>query len=573
VDALGGYAGVGADRAATQCRILGEKKGPAARATRNLVDRTAYNELAKEFVGQCPGLTLLEGEAKNILATAGQIQGLELVDGRTLKTGSLVLTGGTFWNGRIYHGLASQPGGRVGEGPATHLKASLESLGHRVGRLSTSTAPRLLAKTVDTRGLEEQAGDPKARPFSALSGPPKNLVSCFLTWTNPKAHQIVRDNIKSSIIYADNPVSSGPRYCPSLEDKIHHFPHRERHMVFLEPDGPELIYPGGLPTGLAPATQQAFINCLAGLEKTVIARPGYAIEYDYSDPTLLAPTLESLLVKGLFLAGQINGTSGYEEAGSQGLWAGVGAALRSSGSEPFYLRRDQALLGVMLDDLTVLGVEEPYRVFTSRAEWRLLLREDNADSRLGEIAENLGLLDPVRRSVLTKKRAGIRAGHLILGQTWFPPERIQDIARQYPIEDKDRLTEGPMLAADFLKRPSVKLEYFFSSVPELATIDPAAYLTLETEIKFAGYLARQEKAIKKLATQENQGLPRELDFRGVPGLSREAVEILSRTRPLTLGQASRLRGVTPASLSALAIFVHKLTAKAGQSSALTSPLT
>jgi tRNA uridine 5-carboxymethylaminomethyl modification enzyme len=560
VDALGGYAGLGADAAAVQCRILGETKGPAARATRNLVDRTAYNKLARECAGQIPGLTLLEGEAQNVLASDQKVTGLRLVDGREIKAKALVLTGGTFWNGRVYHGLDSKPGGRVGEEPATFLKASLESLGHRVGRLSTSTAPRLLAKTVNFKGLVEQPGDALARPFSVLSGPPRNLTSCYLTWTNPKTHQIVRDNIKTSIIYADNPVSSGPRYCPSLEDKIHNFPQRERHMVFLEPDGPDLIYPGGLPTGLSPETQQALINTIEGLENTLIARPGYAIEYDFSDPTQLAPSLESLIIRGLFMAGQINGTSGYEEAASQGLWAGVGAALRASGSEPFFLRRDEALLGVMLDDLTVLGVEEPYRMFTSRAEWRLLLREDNADLRLAKVAEKLGILDPTRQKLLAAKKEGLARGRQILEEKRLSPSDLSDLAAKFPLLDKDRQTEGPILATNFLRRSSVKIEYLLTAIPELAEIASSAYLTLETEIKFAGYLSRQEREVKKIASQENWRLPNDLDFQVIPGISREAREILTRTRPLTLGQASRLRGVTPASLSSLAIFIRKLSA-------------
>jgi tRNA uridine 5-carboxymethylaminomethyl modification enzyme len=514
--------------------------------------------LARQFAAKAQGLTLLAGEALEVLTQNGRVAGLKLVDGREFKAGAVVLTGGTFWNGRIYHGLDSEPGGRVGEGPATRLKSSLLSLGHRVGRLSTSTAPRLLVKTVDFSGLEEQPGDPKARPFSALSGPPKNLVSCYLTWTNPKTHQIARDNIKTSIIYADdNPVSAGPRYCPSFEDKIHHFPQRSRHMVFLEPDGPDLIYPGGLPTGLAPSAQQAIINSIEGMEKTVIARPGYAIEYDFCDPTQLAPTLESLLVPGLFMAGQINGTSGYEEAGSQGLWAGVGAALRASGSEPFYLKRNEALLGVMLDDLTVLGVVEPYRMFTSRAEWRLLLREDNADLRLGPIALRLNLLDPERKALLTAKRRGLAEGLRLLNSVRLSLSQLKDLVSRHPIEDKDKSELGNQLAADFLKRPSVKLDYLREALPELDQIPVAAFLTIETEIKFAGYLTRQEREVKRLANQENLDLPKNLDFRAVPGLSREAVEILDRARPLTLGQASRLRGVTPASLSALAIFLRK----------------
>ncbi|MDR1084673.1 MAG: tRNA uridine-5-carboxymethylaminomethyl(34) synthesis enzyme MnmG [Deltaproteobacteria bacterium] len=557
VDALGGYAGLGADRAAVQCRILGEKKGPAARATRNLVDRTTYNKLARQYAAHVPGLFLLAGEAKNVLTERDRVIGLELSDGQIFKTGALVLTGGTFWNGRIYHGLNSRPGGRIGEEPATYLKKSLLSLGHRVGRLSTSTAPRLLAETVNTRDLEEQPGDPQARPFSVLSPEVQNKVCCHLTWTNPQTHRIVADNLKSSIIYADNPVSSGPRYCPSLEDKIHNFPHRARHMVFLEPDGPDLIYPGGLPTGLAPEVQQALINSIVGLEKTVIARPGYAIEYDFSDPTQLAPSLESLLIRGLFMAGQINGTSGYEEAASQGIWAGTGAALRASGSDPMFLGRNQALLGVMLDDLTVLGVAEPYRMFTSRAEWRLMLREDNADLRLSPLAEKLGLLDTERIRLLKEKQAAISLGEQILSTTRLSQTQVLSLTACCQIDSKDRLVEGSLLAADFLKRPSVKLEYLTRSIEDLSRLPQSAWLTLETEIKFEGYLARQAQEIKRLSGQENMKLAADLNFSLIPGLSREAVEILEQTRPLTLGQASRLRGVTPASLSALAIYMHK----------------
>jgi tRNA uridine 5-carboxymethylaminomethyl modification enzyme len=557
VDALGGYASLGADRSAVQCRILGEKKGPAARATRNLVDRKTYNELARRETAQVPGLFLEAGEAAEILASRGRLTGLRLADGRTFTAGALVLTGGTFWNGRIYHGLQSQPGGRIGEEPAGLLRGSLEALGHRTGRLSTSTAPRLRADTVDFRGLEEQPGDRAARPFSVLSGPVRNLVSCFLTWTNEKTHEIVSRNIKTSIIYADNPVSSGPRYCPSLEDKIHNFPHRRRHMVFLEPDGPDLIYPGGLPTGLDPQVQQELINTIPGLEKTAIARPGYAIEYDFCDPTLLAPTLESLLVRGLFMAGQINGTSGYEEAASQGIWAGIGAALRASGSEPVILGRSQALLGVMLDDLTVLGVAEPYRMFTSRAEWRLMLREDNADLRLSPLAEKLGFLDPQRARLLREKQAAVSAGRELLNQKRIPAAEIRRLAEKYPLDSRDLLAEGSLGAAEFLKRPSVRLEYLLEAVPGLLELPRNSFLTLETEIKYAGYLARQEQEIKKIAGQENMPLPADLDFGLIPGLSREALETLNRTRPQTLGQASRLRGVTAASLSALVIYLRK----------------
>ncbi|MDR2353856.1 MAG: tRNA uridine-5-carboxymethylaminomethyl(34) synthesis enzyme MnmG [Deltaproteobacteria bacterium] len=557
VDALGGYASLGADQAAIQCRILGESKGPAARATRNLVDRGRYSFLAQEFLKRLENLTSVAGEAQEILAFNGRVKGLKLVDGREYLAGAVVLTGGTFWNGRIYHGLESEPGGRVGEGPATYLKESLCALGHKVGRLSTSTAPRLIAQTIDTRSLVEQPGDQNAQPFSVLTGGPKNLVSCYLTWTNPRTHKIVTDNIKTSIIYADNPVSSGPRYCPSLEDKIHNFPQRERHQIFLEPDGPELVYPSGLPTGLAPWVQELVINSIEGLERASIARAGYAIEYDFSDPTYLTPALESRLITGLFFAGQINGTSGYEEAASQGIWAGVSAALRASGGEPFYLGRDESLIGVMLDDLTVQGVSEPYRMLSSRAEWRLRLREDNADLRLSHKAWKLGLLDQKRKELLDAKLAAIEKGKTILKESRVTPKMALTLARDLSLPEKDFQCHGTLSAAEYLKRPQVKLSYLAQLFPELALISPLALSTLETEIKFAGYLSHQEEEILRLKKQESVAIPLDINLEEIPGLTREAIDALKRSKPATLGQAGRLRGITPAALSALAVFIRK----------------
>jgi tRNA uridine 5-carboxymethylaminomethyl modification enzyme len=558
IDALGGYASLGADRAAIQCRILGESRGPAARATRNLVDRITYSALAKEFVANEKNVTVLSGQAAVVLAECGAVQGLKLGDGREFRCGAVVLTGGTFWNGRIYHGLKSTPGGRVGEPPATLLKSSLENLGHRLARLSTSTAPRLLKSTVDVTGLDEQPGDPNARPFSVLSGPPRNLVSCHLTYTNAQTHQIVSENIKSSIIYADDPVSSGPRYCPSLEDKVKRFPHRRRHYVFLEVDGPDLVYPSGLPTGLAPDVQQRLINTIPGLEKTIVARPGYAIEYDISDPTDLEPTLESQKIKGLFMAGQINGTSGYEEAASQGLWAGVGAALRASGSEPFRLGRDQALLGVMLDDLTVAGVDEPYRMFTSRSEWRLSLREDNADLRLSDMALSIGLLDEKRASLFKNKKQAIERFESLLKNVKVSPVQAKDIGDKFGISDIDSTLSVPVSAHDFLKRPGVRLDHLYGVVDQLSEIKTDAALSLEIEIKYSGYLLKQQAEMRRLAQRENLELPADFKFQNVPGLSTEAIEGLNAKKPRTLGQAGRIRGVTPASVSALLIYLTKI---------------
>jgi tRNA uridine 5-carboxymethylaminomethyl modification enzyme len=557
VDALGGYASLGADRAAVQCRVLGETKGPAARATRDLVDRDRYSSLAQEFVREAANLTVMAGEAKGIAVAGGRAAGLVLGDGRTIPCGAVVLTGGTFWNGRVYHGLESSPGGRFGESPATLIRGGLSDAGHRLSRLSTSTAPRLRRDTVDLRGLQEQPGDDFARPFSVLSAAPRNLESCFLTYTNPKTHRLVAENIKTSIIYADNPVGAGPRYCPSLEDKVRRYPDRERHYVFLEPDGPDLVYPSGLPTGLAPWVQQKLINTIQGLEKTIVARPGYAIEYDVCDPTDLRPTLESRLVTGLFMAGQINGTSGYEEAASQGVWAGLGAARRSAGLEPLRLGRHQALLGVMLDDLTVLGVSEPYRMFTSRAEWRLSLREDNADLRLSPLADSLGLLDAPRRALLAEKTKAIETCAARLEKTRITPAQAGGLREKFDLSDKETSMASPMALAEFLRRPGVRLEHLRALCDGLDSMPAAAALTLETEIKYHGYLARQEKEMRSLAQKENARLPDNLDYSRVRGLTAEAVECLSRSRPETIGQAARLRGITPASVTAILIHLRR----------------
>ncbi|MDR2350241.1 MAG: tRNA uridine-5-carboxymethylaminomethyl(34) synthesis enzyme MnmG [Deltaproteobacteria bacterium] len=557
VDALGGHASLGADESAIQCRILGESKGPAARATRNLVDRTTYRNLAREFAEKHENLELLAGEAMEILVRDGKVLGLKLVDGRTFRCGALVLTGGTFWNGVIYFGLNPRPGGRVGESPATNLRETLANVGHPHLRLSTSTAPRLKADTIDNSVLEEQPGDPGARPFSTLRDKPINLVSCRLTWTNGEVHRIVRENVKSSIIYADNPVSTGPRYCPSLEDKIMRFPDKERHQIFLEKDGPELVYPGGLPTGLDPEVQRELINRIKGLEKTVIVIPGYAIEYDYADPRGLSPALESLKVRGLFFAGQINGTSGYEEAAAQGIWAGVGAALRASGSEPIFLGRNEALMGVMFDDLTSLGVSEPYRMFTGRAEYRLSLREDNADLRLSPLAMRLGLLDKERTEIFEAKKADMEKARRILSLTKITPAAARALGEAGGIPEKNWFLREAMAADEFLKRPKITANLLAGTVPELGEIRPTALLTLETEIKFRGYLDRQEEEIRKLKKQESERLDVIPDFRVIPGLTGEAAEALTLARPSTLGQAGRIRGVTSASVSALAVYLKK----------------
>ena len=552
VDALGGACGLLADRAAIQCRTLGESKGPAARSTRMLVDREAYSLAARQTAQEQANLDLLEGEGAEIMVTDSRVIGLKLLDERELRAGALVLAGGTFWRGSIHRGRVATPAGRVGEAPANQLSRSLAALGHRLGRLSTCTAPRLKAEGLRLEDLEEQPGQPGVRPFSVLNHQPRNLVSCRLTWTNPETHRLVAEGLKDSIFHSGFKPGAPPRYCPSIEDKIFHYPQRTRHQVFLEPDGPGLIFPSGIPTGLAPEVQAALVRTMPGLETAELAWPGYAIEYDYADPLQLQPTFESLLIKNLFLAGQVNGTSGYEEAAAQGLLAGANAALAAGGGRPLTLARSEALTGVLADDLTGRGVSEPYRMFTSRAEWRLMLREDNADLRLSPLAEKLGLLDRERASRLRQKIADMETGRRLLRESRLSPAQSRELG--LPELEVDEA----IAPAELLKRPAARLSHFRPWWPQLADLDPRAADSLEIEIKFAGYLRRQEEEVARLKRQEESPLPRDLDYEGLSGLSGEVREVLSRHRPATLGQAGRLPGLTPAALTVLAIHLKRI---------------
>lgn len=555
VDALGGFCGQNADLTARQCRILGESKGPAARSTRILVDRLDYSRGAQAWVTSYDRLTVLAGEAAEILVNKKELIGLRLADGRTWIAGALVLTGGTFWRARIHQGLVSTPAGRRGEAPANFISQSLGNLGHRLGRLSTCTAPRIKADTVNVTGLEEQPGQSEVRPFSTLYDEPRNSLCCWLTWTTPETHRIVAAGLGDSIFYsaAASALGTSPRYCPSIEDKVAQYPDRERHLVFLEPDGEGVIFPSGLPTGLAPEVQEAMLRSMPGLARAELAWPGYAIEYDFADPRDLAPTFESLEIKSLFLAGQINGTSGYEEAAAQGLLAGVNAALAAGGGqERLVLPRSQALIGVMADDLTVRGVTEPYRMFTSRAEWRLLIREDNADLRLSLLAEKLGLLDRERSARLRIKIEDMEAGRRMLQTTRFTPE--DSIRLGHP----ELLTRETTTGVELLKRPPARLSHFFVALPRLAELSPRAQTSLEIELKFSGYFRRQEEEVARLKKEENLSIPPAFDFGSLSGLTGEVREVLVRHRPTTLGQASRLSGVTPAALTVLAIHLKTL---------------
>ena len=546
VDALGGFCGEMADRAARQCRTLGESKGPAARSTRMLVNRETYRLGAGEKAFSQAGLTVVEGEAIEVEASLGRFKSLGLADGRRIEAGAAVLSGGTFWRATIHTGRKSTPAGRKGEAPALFISPSLAALGHRLGRLSTCTAPRLKAATVDLSGLEIQPGQ-DVHPFSSLHERPNNSEVCWLTWTTPETHRIVAEGLKDSIFHSGFSPGAPPRYCPSIEDKIFHYPHRDRHQVFLEPDGQGLIFPSGIPTGLAAEVQEAMIRSMPGLAGAELAWAGYAIEYDYSDPRQLDRSLQSLLVKNLFLAGQVNGTSGYEEAAAQGLLAGLNAALAVSGSPALTFGRAQALIGVMVDDLTVRGANEPYRMFPSRAEWRLLLREDNADLRLSPLAEKMGLLDRERSARFRKKVEDMDKGRELLKSCRINPQESLRMGKA-SLEVKETVS-----AAELLKRPAARLSDFLPFIPALDELMPRAADSLETEIKFEGYIRRQEEEVARLAREEELPIPPGLDFVAMSGLSTEVREVLSRHRPATLGQAGRLPGMTPAAMTVLAI--------------------
>lgn len=552
IDALGGAMGLAADRAAVQCRVLGASRGAMARATRNQVTRGLYQRAMTEIVAAQERLTLFEGEAVKALTSGGRISGLRLAGGREFSTYRLVLAGGTFWRGRLFHGQAVSPGGRAGEPPAEHLSGCLAGLGHSLGRLTTNTPPRLQAGTVNLAGLSLQPGDPEAEPFSMLSERPRNIHNCYLTYTNERTHEVVRKYLKTSALYSGAAPGAGPRYCPSIEDKVTRFPDKTRHQIFIEPDEPGWLFPNGLTTGLSPEAQALMIATVPGLERAVIARPGYAIEYDFVNPVDLDLTLESKLCPGLYLAGQVNGTSGYEEAGAQGILAGLNAGLAALGRPPLILTRDQALIGVMVDDLTGVGVVEPYRMFTSRAEWRLLLREDNADSRLSPLALELGALDEARQRRWLAKKAQLETGRAVLQQRFS----ARELAPALEQAGHGPLRESLSLA-ELLRRPEISLADLRPLAPALAGLEARVSRALEVEIKFAGYLNRQKEQVARLSQMENVCIPVDFDYASLSGLSNEAVEKLRASRPSTLGQASRIPGLTPAAISILAIFVGR----------------
>ena len=558
VDACDGVMAHAADHAGIQFRVLNARKGPAVRATRAQADRVLYRNYVRNTLENQPNLTLFQQPVDDLLIEQDQVVGIQTAMGLQIRSKTVVLTTGTFLAGVIHMGLANTQAGRAGDMPANALAKSIREKGFRVDRLKTGTPARIDARTVDFSVMVEQPGDTPTPIMSFMgkaSDHPKQ-VSCFITQTNEKTHDIIRANLDRSPMFAGVIEGVGPRYCPSIEDKVTRFADKNSHQIFVEPEGltTHELYPNGISTSLPFDTQIELIHSIKGFEQAHITRPGYAIEYDYLDPRDLYHSLASKHLNGLYCAGQINGTTGYEEAAAQGLLAGTNAALESKGLEPWILDRSEAYLGVLIDDLVTLGTKEPYRMFTSRAEHRLLLREDNADVRLTQKARDLGLVSEARWRAFNEKQEAVQKELNRLESTWIQAgsEQANWLAQHL----KSPLNKEASLA-DLIRRPEMDRS-ILQEMPGARQIDPLIALQTETELKYAGYIQRQSAEIEKLKRNEQVSLPGDLDYKAIKGLSNEVCQKLTDVRPATLAQASRIQGVTPAAVSLLLVHLKKL---------------
>ncbi|MCJ8169434.1 tRNA uridine-5-carboxymethylaminomethyl(34) synthesis enzyme MnmG [Atopomonas sediminilitoris] len=560
IDALGGAMALATDKGGIQFRVLNSRKGPAVRATRAQADRVLYKAAIRETLENQANLWIFQQAADDLIVENDQVKGVVTQMGLRFLSDNVVLTTGTFLGGLIHIGLQNYSGGRAGDPPSIALAKRLRELPLRVGRLKTGTPPRIDARSVDFSVMTEQPGDTPLPVMSfrgSLADHPRQ-ISCFITHTNERTHEIIRNNLDRSPMYSGVIEGVGPRYCPSIEDKIHRFADKNQHQVFIEPEGltTHELYPNGISTSLPFDVQLDIVRSMRGLENAHIVRPGYAIEYDYFDPRDLKHSLETKVIGGLFFAGQINGTTGYEEAGAQGLLAGINAARRAQELDAWTPRRDEAYIGVLVDDLISMGTQEPYRMFTSRAEYRLILREDNADLRLTEQGRALGLIDDAHWAAFSAKREAIEQEQQRLKSTWVQPKTVMGdaISEHFgtPLTHEYNLQ-------DLLRRPEVDYATL-ATLTNSPEVDAQVAEQVEIQTKYAGYIDRQQEEIDRLRRSEAVALPETLDYSGISGLSKEIQHKLNEARPATLGQASRIPGVTPAAISLLLIHLKKRSA-------------